>query len=58
MHGFPQQERKKLSFICNNSSDLNLAKGIVSRDFGGLQLILMDGAWVPDIPVPREVYIL
>ena len=56
MHGFPQQERKKLSFICNNSYDLNLVKGIDSQDFGGLQIILMDGAWVPDIPL--EVYFL
>ena len=30
-------------------------KGIVSRDFGGLQIILMDGACVKDVPL--EVYI-
>ena len=29
-------------------------KGIVSRNFGGLQMILMDEAWVPDVPL--EVY--
>ena len=29
-------------------------KGIVSRDYGGLQMILMDGACVPDVPL--EVY--
>ena len=26
-------------------------KGIVSRDFGGLQMILMDRIWVPDVPL-------
>ena len=30
-------------------------KGIVSRDFRGLQVILMDRAWVPDIQ--PEVYL-
>ena len=29
-------------------------KGIVSRDFGGLQMILMDRIVVPDVPL--EVY--
>ena len=29
-------------------------KGIVSRDFGGLQMILMDRIYVPDVPL--EVY--
>ena len=29
-------------------------KGIVSRDFGGLQMILMNRTWVPDVPL--EVY--
>ena len=30
-------------------------KGIVSRDFGGLQMILMDRIYVPD--VPQEIYL-
>ena len=29
-------------------------KGIVSRDFEGLQMILMNRTWVPDVPL--EVY--
>ena len=29
-------------------------KGIVSQDFGGLQMILMNITWVPDVPL--EVY--
>ena len=29
-------------------------KGIVSRDFGGLQMILVNGIGVPDVPL--EVY--
>ena len=33
-----------------------LFKGIVSRDFGGMQMILMDRIGVPDIPL--EVYSL
>ena len=32
----------------------NKFKGIVSRDFGGLQMILMDRIGVPDVPL--EVY--
>ena len=28
-----------------------LFKGIVSRDFGGLQMILMDRIVVPDVPL-------
>ena len=31
-------------------------KGIVSRDFGGLQMILMERIFVPDVPL--EVYSL
>ena len=31
-------------------------KGIVSRNFGGLQMILMDRIGVPDVPL--EVYFL
>ena len=34
---------------------INVLKGIVSRDFGGLQMILMNRAWVPDVPL--EVYL-
>ena len=26
-------------------------KGIVSRDFRGLQMILMDRAWIPGVPL-------
>ena len=32
----------------------SIFKGIVSRDFGGLQMILMNRTWVPDVPL--EVY--
>ena len=32
----------------------NTLKGIVSRDFGGLQMILMNRIGVPDVPL--EVY--
>ena len=37
-----------------NLLNLFLVKGIVSRDFGGLQMILMDRIGVPDVPL--EVY--
>ena len=43
-------------FLCvlyQNVSDQSL-KGIVSRDFGGLQMIWMDRIVVPDVPL--EVY--
>ena len=33
---------------------MNCIKGIVSRDFEGLQMILMDRIGVPDVPL--EVY--
>ena len=32
-------------------------KGIVSRDFGGLQMILMDGAWVPEVFAEGFVFV-
>ena len=35
--------------LCSNSKT-NL-KGIVSRDFGGLQMICMDRIGVPDVPL-------
>ena len=31
-------------------------KGIISREVEGLQMILMDRAWVPDVPL--EVYFI
>ena len=31
-------------------------KGIVSRDFGGLQMILMDRIGVPDVPLKDYIF--
>ena len=31
-------------------------KGIVSRDFGGLQMILMDRIGVPDVPLKNYIF--
>ena len=33
---------------------MSVLKGIVSRDFEGLHMILMNRTWVPDVPL--EVY--
>ena len=44
-------EIRKTSQFCTA-----ICKGIVSRDFGGLQMILMDRIVVPDAPL--KVYFL
>ena len=30
---------------------------VVSRDFGGLQMILMNRAWVPDVPLKVSLFL-
>ena len=35
----------------NTVNACTLLKGIVSRDFEGLQMILMNRSWVPDVPL-------
>ena len=38
----------------DGKKEISLLKGIVSRDFGGLQMILINRLCVPDVPL--EVY--
>ena len=54
-----QQRNRKGNIHCetkvqNDRKNYNLNylfKGIVSRDFEGLQMILMNRSWVPDVPL-------
>ena len=43
-----------LSYHCTFNYLVTYLKRIVSRDFGGLQMILMNRTWGPDVPL--EVY--
>ena len=42
--------------ICIIIIIIYLLKGIVSRDFGWLQMILMDSIWVPDVPLKDYIF--
>ena len=50
---FKAQEQEQEHIFQSNQLVVQF-KGIVSRDFGGLQMILMDRIYVPDVPL--EVY--
>ena len=43
-----------MKIVLTRYFSLGLFKGIVSRDFEGLQMILMDRIGIPDVPL--EVY--
>ena len=41
---------------CNVLMQTQFIKGIVSPDFGGLQMILMDRIGVPDVPLKDFIF--
>ena len=45
----------KLTNLCTQQIKFENTKRIVSQDFGGLQIILMERTWVPGIPL--DVYL-